>query len=281
MELAAANVHRSLGYLVALDTQGYRPTAAELEAYAEQPDRRTPRFENSITRVWMSTFRNLAFALEEVEPGEDMASHFLRLRWAQDIDGRLHVTPLGRAVYRALQQQALEPEAVLDVVIEATDSTAFARDVGRMAEAGSALLVEPYFRLDVLMPIIEFTEITRVLTTERTSKSDRNTPKLAVEKLTVDRPFEVRVASKDVHDRYLVPDSGPVQFVGASLNGLGQVATAMGTLHDGSDEIRNLYESIWTSSPTHAVARKPSSDARSSAKATKAPAKAAKSRKAT
>lgn len=256
MEPPASDVHQSLGYLVALAAQNYAPTITELEAYAEQPGRRPPRYESTMTRAFTSAFTNLWWASQEqVAPGESMAEHFLRLHWASEDAGRLYVTELGRAIYRAFEQQTLEPDTVVDIVIEATDSTAFAQVVGRIGASGPALLVEPYFRLDVLMPIVQYTVVTRVLASERTKPNERNSLKLGIESLTLDRPFEVRVASKDVHDRYLLPDAGPVQFIGASLNGLGHVATAMGKVNDGSDAIRQLYEAIWNSSPVLAVAQ--------------------------
>ena len=257
VDLAARDVHRSLGYLAALDAQGHRPTPTELDAYASQPDRRPAVHENILFSNLASTVQRL-FAMREVEPEESMTAHFTRLCWASVDGGLLRVTALGRAVYRALEQQSLEPDSVFDVILEATDSTAFARVVGRIADAGSALLVEPYFRLDVLMPITEFTGVTRVLASERTDKASRDVLGLAIEKLVLDRPFQVRIASREVHDRYVIPDSGPVQFIGASLNGLGQVATAMGVLNDGSEEIRCLYESIWDASEVLATAQRPS-----------------------
>lgn len=259
VELIASDAHRSLGYLIALDEQGYHPTERELDEYAEQPDRRPALRATALSSLASSMAMSMQMlsASWELEPGERMSEHFQRLRWALPLDGRLHVTPLGRALYRALQQRTPDPETVLDVVIEATDSTAFARVIGRIATSGPALLIEPYFRLDVLMPVIEYTQVTRVLASERTSQTDRDTLKLAIERLTLTRPFEVRVASRVVHDRYVIPDTGAVQFIGASLNGLGQVSTAMGTLNDGSDDIRRLYESIWSHSPTHARAQTP------------------------
>ena len=264
VDLAARDVHRSLGYLAALDAQGHRPTPTELDAYASQPDRRPATHENMFFSTFASSVQRL-LAMREVEPEETMTAHFTRLHWASVDGGRLRVTGLGRAIYRALEQQSLEPENVFDVILEATDSTAFARVVGRIADAGPALLVEPYFRLDVFMPITEFTGVTRVLGSERTDKTSRDVLGLAIEKLILDRPFEVRVASREVHDRYVIPDSGSVQFIGASLNGLGQVATAMGVINDGSEEIRRLYESIWDASDVLATAKRPSAASKATA----------------
>jgi hypothetical protein len=39
MELATAQMHRALAYLVAVNDNGYRPTREELEGYAARPDR--------------------------------------------------------------------------------------------------------------------------------------------------------------------------------------------------------------------------------------------------
>lgn len=276
MDLTTRDVHRSLGYLIALDRHGYQPTARELNAYADQPDRRPARRENFLVTTFALAASTIArqFMEREVEPAEDMAAHFVRLHWADSVGDRLYVSPLGRALHEALEEQSLEPDTVLDVVLESTDATALARVVGRIGQSGSALLVEPYFRLDHLMTIIEYTEVTRVLASERTTENDRKTLKLGVEKLVLGRQFEVRVASREVHDRYVIPDRGRVQFIGASLNSLGQVATAMGTVNDGADEIRRLYESIWDDSPV--LSRAQQAAAPAAPAATPAPAPPAK-----
>jgi hypothetical protein len=146
---------------------------------------------------------------------------------------------------------------VSDIVLNSEDPIAFARVVQRIAETGPGLLVEPYFRLDDLMPIVYYTQVARVLTSERTKPTERDGLKLGVERLVLDRPFEVRVAGRELHDRYVIPEAGGAQFIGASLNRLGQVATAMGALHDGADRLRELYEELWTESSVLACAQQP------------------------
>lgn len=244
--------------MVALDGQGYRLSVREFIAYSQQPDPR-PAVMWSMQAFGLHNLHEMF--TKEIEPAEKINQHFVRLGWATVANDRLQVTTLGRATYLAMEQESLEPDAVLSVVLEAQNPIAFARVVDRISNVGSALLVEPYFRLDVLQPIAFLTKVTRILTSERTDKKDRGILKLAVEATTLDRPFEIRVASREVHDRYLLPDSGSVQFIGASLNGVGQVATAMGVLTDGSDELRSLYEVIWKESTVLATAQQASTGA--------------------
>lgn len=67
-----------------------------------------------------------------------------------------------------------------------------------------------------------------------------------MEGITVERPFEIRVGTKELHDQYLVPDDGDVDFVGTSLGGVGKVHSVMGTLGpETSQHVRKTCEDLW------------------------------------
>jgi hypothetical protein len=247
VQIASPEVHRVLSYLVALDRQGYAVSAQELDAFAEQPDQRPAEVETVLGGSSMTAiYKTLAAQFtREVEPAEAMSAHFQRLQWArQGPRNRLEVTDLGRALHRALEQESISEGTVVEVLLEQDDPTSLARALDRIARKGPAMLVEPYFRLDQLLPVIQITEVTRVLCGSRTKAQEREALRLAVEGLRVVRPFEVRV-SDDLHDRYVVPDAGPVMFIGSSLNGLGVHPTVLGELADTSDSVRSLYEDAW------------------------------------
>lgn len=255
MDIASPSVHRALAYLVAVDRQGYSPIGEELESYATQPDLRPARRETIWAAATAPLFRNWIGMLDhEIEASETMEEHFLRLHWATLTESsRLRPSALGRAVERALDQQSDTSDSVSDVVLDAGDPIALERVLAKLAAAGPAMLVDPYFRIDVLVQVLGQTAVTRVLTSERVGANDRETLRSAVEKMVPDRLFEVRVASREVHDRHLIPDSGPVQFIGSSLNGLGKAATVIGTIPDASNAIRSVYEDIWLKSSVLAL----------------------------
>jgi len=132
-----------------------------------------------------------------------------------------------RALLRALDEVEVREAAPIDVVLAPDDPLAHSRLIGRIADAGPAMIVDPYFRLDQLMPIAVNAEVGRILTSDKTSSGERAALADAVShRLTLGRPFEVRVSpGSEMHDRFIVPDAGPIQFIGASLNRVGRVLT--------------------------------------------------------
>jgi hypothetical protein len=256
VELATQETHRALAYLAVLNGQGYRPTSEELEAYAEQPERRPARYESPIWAGIANMASMFARLHTMADPEESFTEQLFRLHWAVAANGRIIVTPLGQAMLRALEQQSVDAGSVLDVVLRPDDPTALARAIDRIAQAGPAMLVEPYFRLDVLLPVVHATEVSRVLTSERISSKARAALKLGVESIVLERDFEVRVAPRELHDRWVISESGAVQFIGSSLNSLGAVSTAMGHVSDAAGDIRRLCEGLWEDAEHLASAQK-------------------------
>lgn len=252
MELATQEAHRTLAYLVALNDQGYRPSASEVDAYGANPDRLTVRgspFGIGLVAARMAQL-HIGLGYGEETPTE----HLTRLEWAYHYpNGELVATPLGRAVLGHLEEAATEAGTVFTLHLDRDDPMALARVVERLAGAGEALLVDPYFGVDTLGVVALETAITRVLIGERSRKEVRSSLRVGVESLTLDRPFEVRVAGHELHDRCLIPDSGDVQVIGSSLNSIGKVLTVFGPIHDGGGQIREAYESMWRNAECLAV----------------------------
>jgi hypothetical protein len=64
----------------------------------------------------------------------------------------------------------------------------------------------------------------------------------------VDRPFEVRVDEADeYHDRFVLPDGGPVWALGAGTAGVGKRHSAMVEIKDRSvvEVMRRNFERVW------------------------------------
>lgn len=233
---------RVLAYVAALDRQYYYPTAEEVRAYAIRPDRRA--------RTWTFTAGLQGVFASLMTSAEDVVEYFVRLGWVMteidDEDERVMITDLGLAVSRAMEEQEDAAEDVVEIVLDPDDPLAFSKTIREISAAGPALLVDPYFRIEQLLPILNSTGVTRVLTTEKVGKPNIDALRTAVERFDVDRPFEVRLA-EDLHDRYVVPDEGDTRFIGISLSGIGRKMTVMGTLRDASEALRAHYEDRWAS----------------------------------
>ncbi len=243
--LAEPHVHRTLAYLAALDRQGFHPPGTAVEAYASQPDPEQATYSVHMLAAYRVALKSMRSWGKVVEPGEDMVTYLCRMNWAEADGGQVVLTDLGRAFTRALEQQEADTDTVLDVVLEPGDPLALVRVVGKIAEVGPALLVDPYFRLDQLGHIATVTKVERVLTSKRVTEADRQVLELGVKTLTLDRPFEVRVAPKELHDRFLIPATGEVRQLGSSLNSVGSVVTVFSRLRDGAEQLRGRYEDMW------------------------------------
>jgi hypothetical protein len=258
VELAKPDVQVALVYLTALDAQGYSPTVEELEVYARQPHRRGPVLTGGVFGSGLSaiaaTVAEAVKGTKTAVPGEAITDYLFRVKWASNEDGRVVITQLGRAVRKAVESQDISDDQV--VVLEPGDPVALGRVVEHFARSGNALLVDPYFRLDHLMLVVGRTVLTRVLTSERVDTADLQGLRTGIEQLTLTRPFEVRVAGRELHDRYLIPPTGSVTYLGSSMNGIGHVVTAMARISDGADELRRTYEEIWTEATSLAHAKK-------------------------
>jgi hypothetical protein len=278
MDLADPTAHLALAYVSALQRQSYRPTVAEFNAYVEGPDQRpgttrTIRRPSTVQSPAGSALRAIADlnvnvsrslqralgplqgtsglggkSVEVHEPGEAMIDYLRRLKWVRVTSGRVHITPIGEAVLTHLEQEMTDTEAPLDIALDQDDPVAKARLIGRINEIGKCDLVDAYLRLDDLFQILNSTEVERVLT--RPAKPGDNKRIVELEtlmgSLALPRPFEVRT-SDEFHDRYVIPDSGPIWQLGTSLGGVGVRFSAMVRITDDklAKHIRDRFESAW------------------------------------
>ncbi len=251
MEIADEPSHRVLAYLVGINRAGYRPTVEELGAYAEKPDR--IRWGPTWAAKIAQTLAQQLAAKGPLEV-ESVIDYFERLGWANVSQGRIACTALGEAVLRTLDQ-AQPDEAVIEAVLTPEDPLAYSRLIARIAMAGNAMIVDPYFRLDHLLPIATNTSVTKILTSDKIDAGDRAGLADGVPRLALSRSLEVRLApGEEMHDRFIIPRSGPVQMLGLSLSGVGRRATIVTELHDTAEEVRSRYEGIWTNAKSLAVA---------------------------
>ncbi len=241
MELVDEDAHAALAYVDAMARQGYRLSVSEFEAYATARSRRVSA-SPLLSNLWLvgSTFAG------KPEPIVDWLS---RLGWIK-ADGRrraVTLTELGRAVLRELEQREISSETPLEVTLSPEDPIAYARAIERIASHDKALLVDPYFRLDDLLPVAMNTGVTRLLTSERGNDGRKRVGAIGVgvQRLSLEHPFEVRVTDS-IHDRFVIPATGPVDSLGISIGGIGRRLSVMVRIGSPvADTIREEHERAW------------------------------------
>jgi hypothetical protein len=181
-------------------------------------------------------------------PGESFTTYLQRVGWLGSDGEHIALTALGAIVLRELDQREVQSDVPLQVVLNAEDPLAYARVVERYATHGEALLVDAYFRLDDLMYILNQTQVTRLLTGTKPRKEGRARVAglaTAISRQKIGRPFAMRTTD-EIHDRFFIPTTGPVESVGTSLSGVGKRFSMMVTIEPPvADAIRTGMEGVW------------------------------------
>jgi hypothetical protein len=244
MKIADEISHRALDYISALSQQGYKVTVGELNAYIENPERRS-----QLGIVFTAAIMGKLF---EYEP---LADHLQRIRWIKrltvkkgtlsDTD-KVELTKLGTAVLKALKQQEFVAEPSPVIILKADDFLSYSRVISEISKYDECLLADPWFRVDNLPDLIDYTSCSRILTSENIGKSGKLALAVALKKITK-KKFEIRVSnSKEFHDRFIVPKSGAVIFVGISINSVNRRFSVIGEISEpAAEEIRKAYEKFW------------------------------------
>lgn len=197
---------------------------------------------NQLSRTWVETALG-----GRREPDESVFAWLRRLGWLTVDADRVQITTLGRAVLAAVEEAGREEElAAAEIVLAPTDPLAYARVIGAIAEAGAAAaLVDPYFSIDVLLDVVQRTGVERVLTGPR-PEARLAALGTAVTAYQFNAPFEVRITD-EIHDRLVIPVSGPVRFIGTSLGGVGRRLAVSGQMSDDavSAALRVTFEQEW------------------------------------
>jgi hypothetical protein len=132
-----------------------------------------------------------------------------------------------------------------DVVLDKDDELASGRVIEVISGLGPCAVVDPYFSIDSLLQIVQSTEVDRLLTgtsdPRKLAGLDATIPRIATE-----RAFEVR-KSDAFHDRFVIPEVGPIRMLGTSFTGLGKRLSVIVQIKDGAAarSIRASFEEAW------------------------------------
>lgn len=245
MKLADDDTHRALAFLVSLDREGHQPTCDELNLFVDEGRRRTPT-PTSLTRM-TAIFSHSMSGLFDGET-EKISELLLRIQWAADVDERMYLTHLGKAIFKALERESIDPSESLDVVLDPDDPIVLARCIAQIAKMGPSMLIDPYFRMESLSLILTRTRVNRILISDKLSKTDRGNLAMAVGVVDPDRDIEARVARSGIHDRHVIASDGKAAMLGSSLNGVGRSLSVFVELGEVSATIGKHYEAIWEAS---------------------------------
>jgi hypothetical protein len=227
-----------LAYVAAVSRHGHHLSVKEFEVYVASPMRKSGQPWGLDALAMMKGIM--------LGPSESVLRWLGRPGWL-GIDDRRGVilTPLGSTVLRALDEADVEPDVSVSIA-PSDDTLAYPRVIGLIAERGPGpYLVDPYFRLESFPHVLHYTGVTRLLVGPQ---ADCEELAVAIETLPKERLLEIRVSSS-VHDRFVIPESGPVDHLGTSLNSLGTKLTVTAQIGPpAADAIRNEVERVWGTS---------------------------------
>lgn len=243
VELISEQLHRTLTYIFAVNRAGAALTLGQLEAYAVNPSptqRRTRNIAESVVSQYMSLLEH------EVVPRESVGSFLTRVQWIEDRAG-VQLTALGRAVLQYADRQPLADvsEEPLMVTIDPDDRLAYTRIFDLMSSYGEGLLVDKYLNLEGLGDVMSISSVDRLLTSD---DARRNRLTLFGRALGTDEdsPSLRTLPAARLHDRFFIPDDGPVFALGSSLNSISARPGVVTTIADSAAQaIREMYERLW------------------------------------
>ncbi len=199
----------------------------------------------------------------ELRAAETPDAFAFRVHWLEGQASTVTITALGRAMLRhAEMRRDISPEATsaLSVTIDPEDPLAYARIFELLSIHGDGLLIDRYLKLEGLGDLLSMSTATRVLTGDD-SRSGRLGRFARV--VGPEERMEVRtVPAADLHDRFFIPDSGPVFALGSSLNSIDARPGVVTTISEApAAAVRGIYESMWAgASPLPAMPADTSTD---------------------
>lgn len=238
VDLVNERTHRTLAFMSALTERGAAPTTDAVEEFYWWPN---PMSEGALIdrEVWGD------------ESGERASWYLVRLGLAtvetqeelDDADGKVRLTPQGRAMLQHLDSLRARPTEIVEMYVDPSDQFAYPLVLLKLSQVGPGLMVDPYCRAEQLGDLLRFEGTNRVLLSTA-SANQREAVALMLARAE-DRHLEVR-RSTAIHDRYFIPDAGPVLMLGMSLNGVGKKVGAIAELGDeASSLIRKAHEKLW------------------------------------
>lgn len=245
MEILEEHTHRLLAYVEAARAGGHRLQRRELDAFAEQPERRVGEMT-----MWALSSPYASRSLGVRRWAESATDWFERLGWVAESPGEgggVVLTSLGRALLKSLSRPhptTSEDEAI-EVFLDPSDPMSYVRFIGALSDLGEEVfLVDPYFRFPQLDDLMG-SSVTRVLTSTKIKPQAIAHLELALGVLPPGEGPEIKTVS-NLHDRFAMSQEGRVIALGSSIGSSRQNIGAVVELHGrASEAIREAHEALW------------------------------------
>ncbi|MFS0700259.1 hypothetical protein AB6N24_09835 [Cellulomonas sp. 179-A 4D5 NHS] len=237
MDVLSAEAHRTLAYIALVNRGGARPSRAGVAQFFRSA-------EPKVGGVFIEMVNMMARGTYRTGSDENPVDYLLRMEWIRVEEGAVVLTSVGQALVRGLDA-AEQEEDVIEAVLDVDDPFAYAKAVTYLRTESPALLVDPYLRMAQLIDLDRVPTVERVLVGTKLNAGDLAALGSAAKVIANKRPLEVRKVS-ELHDRYLIPASGPVLMLGGSLGTIGRSPITLTTLSASlSDTVREVYEKKW------------------------------------
>lgn len=252
-KLVSPIIARGLSFLLRLNEQGSRPS---------------PRVVNEFCKT--TTSRNI-YELDDdfgvTDQDRTVTDYLTRVGFAEQGLGTISLTATGMAFARALEQpdgKVGDESALIEVIGRLEDPFTYAALLTQVDSREHALVVDPFLPAPELSSLLRLPRVERVLTRrthlsgKRKQDADTRNTHLQIA-LGANPSVELRLLPNEVrelHDRLVLPASGPGLVIGTSLGGSHlTVITSLG--EDTTRELRTYYDSLWDQAvPLEPITRK-------------------------
>lgn len=240
MDIVPAAALRGLKYLELLSETDTGVSGDHLDAFVRWPNPRLLPKLVDYNPYWddMGDFH--------VKQPESATTYFIAMGWAYaDTDSEeIRITTIGKAfAYAAMRDPAATDSAPIVVRIDPSDPVAYARVFAAIDGMDDVMVVDPYLREAELFDLAGVPSVTRVLTSRKGKLDKSHVASLVTEKAR----FDVRFLDNELHDRWLIPKTGPLRMLGSSLN---SIDTRPGVIVPLSEPaavgaVRKDYDELW------------------------------------
>lgn len=236
---------RVLRYAVLVEDGGSRLTEKLIDAFA----RTDPPAVGPVPMTTAALMRSMGMRNKLLGASVESTVEYMKtVGWLRvDASREVVVTDVGRAVVRASVERNVDSDEGV-VIISPDDPLNYAKVTRAFVDAGSGMLVDPYFKDEQLDWLYKDTRIEKILFC-------RKPDHLGMLELSVggiryrggDRDLDLRyLPPKSLHDRYVFGADGSVSMLGCSLNGLRRNFTALIRLPPTATEaVRAEIEPLW------------------------------------
>ena len=228
-ELLPRHAYRTLLYVEKLNNVGVQPRVEDVEAFAVSDPPQETQYRSAFAAL--SMFPSM-LASKKVADAEPVTAWLVQMHWLTVDRGRLAISDLGAALIAALRRSppewSPEREGAGAIVLRPDDPFVYSELTRVISEAGDALLVDPYFKADMLEWLHNATQVTRLLVSAVKGQQAREVEQVrlvldAMREVPNAGRVEIRVTmSAKLHDRCIVQEGGGVLLLGTSITGIGR-----------------------------------------------------------